>query len=90
MTVQEKIFCKLAENLKIDFEKIQIDAHLRNDLGADSLELMEFLLDLEEEFDVEISDKEASEIYSVKDCVNIISLKIESNQKQPADLEGLL
>lgn len=68
----EKIRKILAEQLGVDKDDVTMDASLTDDLGADSLDLVELVMAMEEEFDVEIPDEEAEKIVTVSDAVNFI------------------
>ena len=62
----------LVERLDIDEDEITLEAHLRDDLKADSLDLVELIMDLEERFGVKISDEEAQGIGTVGEAVDFI------------------
>jgi acyl carrier protein len=62
----------LVERLDIDEDDIKLEAHLRDDLKADSLDLVELIMDLEERFGVKISDEEAQGIGTVGEAVDFI------------------
>ena len=62
----------LVERLDIDEDDITLEAHLRYDLKADSLDLVELIMDLEERFGVKISDEEAQGIGTVGEAVDFI------------------
>lgn len=68
----EKIRDFLVEQLGIDEDAITMDASFEDDLGADSLDLVELVMALEEEYDVEIDDEEAEKLKTVGDAVNYI------------------
>lgn len=72
----EEIFNKIkkliAENFEIDEEKITENTNFKNDLDADSIDLVEFILQLEDEFGSEIPDEEAEKINTVGDAVAYI------------------
>lgn len=53
-------------------EEIELDAAFIEDLGADSLDLVELVMAMEDEFGIEISDEDAEKIVTVKDAVNYI------------------
>ena len=67
-----KVIEIVAEQLGIGEEEIQIDSKFVEDLGADSLDIVEVLLALEEEFEVEISDDEAQKIKTVGELIQFI------------------
>jgi acyl carrier protein len=71
----EKIKEILAEQLGVSEDEIKMDSSLTDDLGADSLDLVELIMALEQEFDLEISDEEAEKIKTVGDAVNFVKEK---------------
>jgi acyl carrier protein len=72
MSVLEKVKKIVVENLGVDPEKVTEEASFIEDLGADSLDTVELVMALEEEFGVEIPDEEAEKITTVKDAVKYI------------------
>ena len=79
---QQEIFEKVKEivkeQLEVEEEKITPAAQFNNDLGADSLDTVELVMALEEEFDTEIPDEDAEKILTVQDAVDYISNKLET------------
>ena len=71
--VFEKIREIIAEQLNIDEDVITMESSFREDLGADSLDVVELVMAVEEEFDVEFDDEEAENITTVGDAVNYIT-----------------
>lgn len=71
----EQVKDALVESLNIDGEDIKLESNLKDDLGIDSLAAVELSLDLETEFDVEISDEELAALVTVKDIVELIESK---------------
>lgn len=73
---QEEIFGKVkdlvSKQLSIDEKEITTDASFIEDLGADSLDTVELIMSLEEEFDIEIPDEEAEKIKTVQNVVDYI------------------
>ncbi|MGQ9652529.1 MAG: acyl carrier protein [Thermodesulfobacteriota bacterium] len=63
----------IAEQLGISEEEIVPEASFVDDLGADSLDLVELIMALEEEFGMDISDEEAEKIQTVQDAINYIA-----------------
>ena len=76
MSVEDKVKKILAERLNIEPSEIQMTAEFINDLGADSLDIVELLMSIEDEFDLEVSDEEAELIKTVNDAVALINAKI--------------
>ena len=72
MSVEEKVKKIIAEKLSVDMEKVVPDASFVDDLGADSLDLVELIMSMEEEFDMDISDEDAEQIVTVKDAIAYI------------------
>lgn len=70
--VFEKVKDIIVEQLGVDEEEIKLEASFIDDLGADSLDIVELIMALEEEFDLEIPDKEAEKIATVGDAVDYI------------------
>ncbi|HOC08166.1 MAG: acyl carrier protein [Clostridiales bacterium] len=68
----EKVREIIADQLGVDEEEISSDARFIEDLGADSLDLVELIMALEEEFDLEIPDEDAEKISTVGDAVEYI------------------
>lgn len=72
-SIDERVKQIVAEQLGVDEDQVTSDASFMDDLGADSLDTVELVMALEEEFDVEISDEDAEKIQTVKDAVDYIS-----------------
>ncbi|UTY38304.1 acyl carrier protein [Allocoprobacillus halotolerans] len=71
----EQVKDALVESLNIDGEGITLESKLKEDLDIDSLAAVELSLDLETEFDVEISDEELAALVTVEDIVKLIESK---------------
>ena len=71
----EKVIGLLANQLNISKDKINADSKIIEDLGADSLDMVEMLMTLEDEFGISISDEEAVNLKTVADIVNYIEKK---------------
>jgi acyl carrier protein len=69
----EKIKAILVENLGIDPSQVTMDARFREDLQADSLDLVELIMEFEEQFGGEISDEDAQKITTVGQAVDYLS-----------------
>ena len=70
--VYERLRAILAEQLGIAIEDITMDTHIINDLGADSLDLVELIMALEDEFNLVVTDEAARELYTVREISEFI------------------
>ncbi len=77
MAIDDKMTEIIVEQLSVDKEKVVPGASFVDDLGADSLDLVELIMAMEEEFDVEIPDEDAEKIATVQDAIDYIA-KIQS------------
>lgn len=79
---ESEIFGKVkdivAEQLSVDADKVKPEASFQNDLDADSLDVVEMVMALEEEFDIEIPDEAAEEILTVQAAVDFIAGKVKA------------
>ncbi|MEB3339466.1 acyl carrier protein [Okeania sp.] len=66
----------VAKQLEVDKEKVKPEANFATDLGADSLDTVELVMALEEEFDIEIPDEDAEKIVIVQDAVDYIEKQV--------------
>jgi len=73
MSLTDKIKKVIAEKLSVDLVEVVPEAHFVDDLGADSLDLVELIMSMEEEFDIEISDEDAENLATVKDVMDYVS-----------------
>ena len=71
----EKVKKLLAEQLNIAPDKIDLKSRVIEDLGADSLDVVEMLMVLEDEFNITVSDEESLKLKTVSDIVNLIDSK---------------
>src|SRR5699024_10792208 len=74
----DKVKDIIVDKLGIDEEKVTQEASFKDDLGADSLDIAELVMELEDEFEMEIPDEEAEKINTVGDALNYID-KLEAN-----------
>ncbi len=74
--VFEKVKEMLCEQLDVEEEKVTPEASIVDDLGADSLDVVDLIMSLEEEFDVEVPDEDVENMKTVGDIVKYIENKI--------------
>jgi acyl carrier protein len=68
----ERVKKIIVERLGVDESEVTLEASFKDDLGADSLDVVELVMELEDEFDLEISDEEAEKINKVREVVDYI------------------
>jgi acyl carrier protein len=73
MSVEDKVKKIIAEKLSVDLAEVVSEASFIDDLGADSLDLVELIMSMEEEFDIDISDEDAEKLVTVKDAIDYIN-----------------
>lgn len=72
-SIDERVKQIVAEQLGVDEAQVTPEASFMDDLGADSLDTVELVMALEEEFDIEISDEDAEKIQTVQDAISYIT-----------------
>ncbi|HEX9243494.1 MAG TPA: acyl carrier protein [Anaeromyxobacter sp.] len=72
-TIEQKVKNIIADQLGVGEDEIKITSSFIDDLGADSLDIVELVMAMEEEFEVEIPDEEAENIKTVQDAVGYIT-----------------
>jgi acyl carrier protein len=77
-SLEERIAEIIVEQLGVSREEISPDASFVEDLGADSLDIVELVMAMEEEFDVEIPDDDAARIERIRDAVAYLKQKLEA------------
>ena len=75
MSIEEKVKELVVEQLGVSAEEVKSESSFVESLGADSLDLTELIMAMEEEFDIEIDDEDAQKIATVQDAVNYIKSK---------------
>ena len=73
MAIQDEMIDIIVEQLSVDKEKVVSNASFVDDLGADSLDLVELIMAMEEGFDIEIPDEDAEGIVTVQDAIDYVS-----------------
>lgn len=71
--VEEKVIQVIAEQLSLREDDIHLTSNFVDNLGADSLDIVELIMEMEEEFDLEIPDEEVEKMLTVGDVVNYIN-----------------
>lgn len=72
MSVFEEVKNVVVEQLSVEPDSVKLESKIIEDLGADSLDVVELVMALEEKFEVEIPDSEAEKLISIQDVVNFI------------------
>jgi len=75
MDIEEKVIEIIMDQLDLPRERCRPEASFINDLGADSLDLMELIMEMEEDFGIEISDDELQNIRTIQDVIDFIKAK---------------
>ena len=73
MTIKEKIYEIVARKLKTDASLIAEDANLKKELGADSIDTVEIVFEIEEEYGIAVPDELAETINTINDAVNVVT-----------------
>ena len=72
-TLEDRLKSIIVDQLGVESDKVVANASFINDLGADSLDIVELVMAMEEEFDLEIPDEDAEKIKTVGDAVNYLN-----------------
>ena len=72
----EKLFNIISEEMDIDVEEISLDANIREDFDADSLDIIDIIMDIEDELSVEVPDEVLNDLITVNDVVEYIEENI--------------
>ena len=76
MSIQSTIISLTATQLGLGEDKISLDSNFMDDLGADSLDTIELVMNIEEEFGIEIPDNEVEKMYTVKSVLNYVTMQV--------------
>lgn len=79
-TVDERVKKIVVEQLGVKEEEVTNDASFVDDLGADSLDTVELVMALEEEFDIEIQDEDAEKITTIQQAIDYIESRVKESQ----------
>jgi acyl carrier protein len=72
LTIEERVINIVVEQLGVSGEEVSLSSSFVDDLGADSLDTVDLIMQLEDEFDTTISDDEAEEMATIQDAVDFI------------------
>ncbi len=75
MTLEEKVISIIMEQLEVTREECSTEASFIDDLGADSLDLVELIMEMEENFNVTVADDELEKIRTVQDVIDFLKRK---------------
>ncbi len=73
-SIAERVKQLVAEQLGVEEDQVTDEASFMDDLGADSLDTVELVMALEEEFDIEISDEDAEKVQTVQDAIDYVNV----------------
>jgi len=76
MELKEKVTQIICEKLGVSIDKVTVEKCFIEDLGADSLDQVELIMALEDEFNIEISDEDAFTIKTVNDCIDYVTKRM--------------
>lgn len=80
MSVEQRVIEIVSEHLAVPKEKLNRGTNFIEDIGADSLDIVELVMELEEEFDIQIPDDQAEKIKTVGEAVDYIEAKMKEKQ----------
>jgi acyl carrier protein len=78
MDLETRVKEIIADQLGVEIEKLRDDANFVQDLGADSLDVVELVMAFEEEFGIEIPDEDAEKIRTVGDVINYLKQRVQT------------
>lgn len=79
MTIAERVSKIIVDKLGVDESEVSNDASFTNDLGADSLDTVELIMEFEKEFDISIPDEKAEQIVTVGDAISFLESQVNDN-----------
>ncbi|MDR2339872.1 MAG: acyl carrier protein [Deltaproteobacteria bacterium] len=78
--ILEKVKQVVVDQLTVEYSDVKPESSFQDDLGADSLDLVELMMGMEEEFEIKIDDEAAQSIRTVSDAVNFIKKQLEQDK----------
>ncbi len=82
--IAEQVRRIIAEQLMVELDEVTDDASFIEDLGADSLDTVEMIMEIEDEFGIEIPDEDAEKLQTVGQAIEYIKQKVEAQQAKAA------
>ncbi|HAE62678.1 MAG TPA: acyl carrier protein [Eubacteriaceae bacterium] len=76
MMIKEKVIEILVDELGVDAEEVVESANIQDDLGADSLAIVEIVMAFEDEFDIKIPEEDAAKMITVKDIIDYLEKEV--------------
>ena len=76
--IQEKVYAIVSEQMNVDVSELGLETSFVNDLNADSLDTVELVMELEDEFDMNIPDDEAEKLQTVGQAIEFIQSQLNS------------
>lgn len=76
--IKERVFKIITDKLGVEASEVTMEASFTNDLGADSLDTVELIMEIEKEFDLSIPDEEAENIQTVGQCIEHLEKAVET------------
>lgn len=77
MDIEEKVIDLVSEHLAVSKSEVSRETHFQEDIGADSLDLVELIMEMERAFDIQIPDEEAEKIKTVGEAIDHITRERE-------------
>lgn len=77
MTIEEKIYEIVARRMKMDPKDLEDSISLKKDLGADSIDTVEIIFDIEEYYEISIDDIEAETINTISDAISVVEKLVD-------------
>jgi len=78
---EDAVLTTIANKLNVKKERLTKDASFKDDLGADSLELADLIMEFEDSFDIKISEEDGEKLETVGDAIDYIKSKVEGSEK---------
>jgi len=82
MSIEDRVKEIIAKQLSVSLDKVVSEASFVGDLGADSLDTVELVMALEEQFETEIPDEDAQKILTVQDAVDYVSSRVGTAEEK--------